>query len=140
MTMTNLSPGASTSLTLRVVDSMLASALAERADERYPAMFATPFMIAAMERACADLLTPLLGAGDLSVGARIEVAHVAPTPAGASVTVTAIFSSFEAPLYWFDVKASDQGGTIGKGRIARAIVHEADLVAKAAARTGQVGS
>jgi predicted thioesterase len=136
MTASTPAAGATTTLTIAVTGENIASALAGSPDERYPSMFATPFMIAAMERACGNLLTPLLSPGDLSVGARIEVSHVAPTPVGETVTVTATFAEFVAPLYWFDVKATDRGGTIGKGRIARAIVKDAHLTARAKSRLG----
>ncbi|MEM8664057.1 MAG: hypothetical protein AAGF49_08050, partial [Pseudomonadota bacterium] len=73
--------------------------------EKLPAVFGTPFMIADMERACAAILAPLLGPGDVSVGARIEIAHNAPTPGGADVTAGARYTGREGPLYWFDVWA-----------------------------------
>jgi predicted thioesterase len=89
-------------------------------------------MIALMERACAQLLAPLLKPGELSVGARIEVAHLAPTAIGSAVVCRARFVEVQGPLFWFDVWAEDERRRIGKGRIARAIVADSEL----AARTG----
>lgn len=100
-----------------------------------PPVFGTPFMIADMERACAALLVPLLGPGDVSVGVRIEVAHNAPTPEGATVRATARYTGRDGPLFWFDVWAEDAGGRIGEGRIARAIVSQEKLVARAEKRS-----
>ncbi|MEO1159381.1 MAG: thioesterase [Pseudomonadota bacterium] len=102
--------------------------------EALPDVFATPFMIADMERACAAILHPHLNEGEVSVGARIEVVHTAPTPVGSPVTATATFTTRDGALYWFDVVAEDSGGRIGKGRIARAIVDQSMLMATAAAR------
>jgi predicted thioesterase len=96
-----------------VTPALTARALADGDAEQLPQMFATPFMIALMERACAQLLAPLLKPGELSVGARIEVAHLAPTAIGSAVVCRA-------------------RRRIGKGRIARAIVADSEL----AARTG----
>lgn len=75
--------------------------------EALPDVFATPFMIADMERACATILHPYLKDGEVSVGARIEVFHTAPTPVGSQVTATATFAAREGALYWFDVVAED---------------------------------
>lgn len=102
--------------------------------EALPDVFATPFMIADMERACAAILHPYLKDGEVSVGARIEVVHTAPTPVGSLVTATATFTAREGALYWFDVVAEDHGGRIGKGRIARAIVDQSMLMSTAGAR------
>jgi fluoroacetyl-CoA thioesterase len=116
-----------------VTPELTARALADSADEQLPLMFATPFMIAFMERACAQLLAPLLKPGELSVGARIEVVHLAPTAIGSAVVCSARFVEAQGPLYWFDVWAEDDQRRIGKGRIARAIVAEAELIARAGA-------
>jgi fluoroacetyl-CoA thioesterase len=97
-------------------------------------VLATACMIREMERAAAKLMRPLLGAGQLSVGVRVEVGHVAPTPVGGIVTTRARFTVREGKLYWFEVWAEDAGGTIGKGRHARAIVDEARLLAAADTR------
>lgn len=110
-----------------------AAALAD-AHESLPAVFGTPFMVADMERACAALLAQDLADGQVSVGARIEVSHTAPTAIGGEITVTARFTECDGPLFWFDVWAEDSAGRIGKGRIARAIVDQKALLAKAAAR------
>ena len=91
-------------------------------------------MIADMERACAAILAPLLNPGEVSVGARIEVVHNAPTPLGAEVSASARYTGREGPLYWFEVWAEDSAGRIGEGRIARAIVPEEKLVTRAETR------
>ncbi|MEM7636615.1 MAG: thioesterase [Pseudomonadota bacterium] len=105
--------------------------------EALPDVFATPFMIADMERACAAILHPYLKEGEVSVGARIEVVHTAPTPVGSPVTATATFTAREGALYWFDVVAEDPGGRIGRGRIARAIVDQSMLMSTAGARKNE---
>ena len=69
----------------------------------------------------------------LAVGARIEVAHLAPTAVGSTVVCSARFVEAQGPLYWFEVWAEDERRRIGKGRIARAIVVEAELTARASA-------
>lgn len=125
--------GTSHTLTSVVTDARIASQLAE-VGETLPRVFATPFMIADMERACAALLAGKLGEDEVSVGVEINVTHTAPTPAGAEITVTARFTGREGALYWFDVWGEDGGGRIGEGRIARAILPMTKLMARAEKR------
>ncbi len=120
-----------------IVDpSMTADAFARDPDEHYPQVLATPVMIAEMERACAALLRPLLQSGDLSVGAKLEVSHIAPTPVGCQVRTSARFTGREGALYWFDVWSEDAGGKIGQGRHARAILPQSAIQSRVAARAG----
>ena len=93
-------------------------------------------MVREMERAAAKLMRPLLAPGQLSVGVRVEVGHLAPTPVGGRVVTRARLAGREGRLYWFEVRAEDAGGVIGEGRHARAIVEEARLLAAAARRFG----
>jgi fluoroacetyl-CoA thioesterase len=102
--------------------------------EAYPEVFSTACMIREMERAAAKLMRPQLGAGQLSVGVKVDVHHLAPTPVGGLVVTRARFSGREGKLYWFEVWAEDGGGTIGKGRHARAVIEEARLLAAAETR------
>lgn len=52
-------------------------------------VLATPALIACMENACMRLVQPAFGEGITTVGTRVEVAHLAPTPEGARIQVTA---------------------------------------------------
>ncbi len=131
-----LDPERVETVALTVEPSMTADAFARDPDERYPLVLATPVMVAEMERACAALLRPLLQAGELSVGARLEVAHVAPTPVGGRVRTSARFTGREGVLYWFNVWSEDAGGKIGQGRHARAILPQSAIESRAADRAG----
>lgn len=129
----NLKPGDTAIVENVVRETMLAAAFfVDAPDEKFPAVLATPFLIADLERACARLLEPLLSKGQLSVGAHIDVRHIAPTGLGGHYRARATFVEEKAPLYWFDVIAEDAVGVIGKGRIARAIVSEAAITARGA--------
>ncbi|MEM9778273.1 MAG: hotdog domain-containing protein [Pseudomonadota bacterium] len=131
--MTEPEIGATHALRGTVDEGRTAQSLAQTG-EQLPPVFGTPFMIADMERACAALLAPHLAPGKVSVGARIEVSHLAPTALGETVTATARFQGRAGPLYWFEVWAEDGNGRIGEGRIARAVVDQVALLAKARAR------
>ena len=129
-----IDPEAVGEVTLTVTAAESAARLGLEKGEAYPEVYATGRLVGDMERAAAKLMRPLLGPGQLSVGVRVDVSHVAPTPIGGLVVARARFTGQEGKLYWFDVWAEDGGGTIGKGRHARAIVDEARLLAAADAR------
>lgn len=124
-------PGESARLAATVSQDMTAARFASNANERFPEVLATPFLVADLERACAILLEDQLGDGELSVGAVIEVKHVAPTGVGGTYECRATFCQEDGALFWFDVEAHDAAGLIGKGRIARAIVNERAILSRA---------
>src|SRR5262245_6011514 len=100
----------------------LASAIAVEPADAFPAVYATSRMIALMEVAASRAMTPLLEAGELSVGVTVDVKHTAPTPPGVVVTAAARFVEREGKLYVFEVVATDEEGEIGRGLHKRAIV------------------
>ena len=120
---------------LTVTESDLASALDPvECDVHFPAVLSTPRMIALMELASARLLVPLLGPGELSVGADLEIVHTAPTPTGVRVTATARYVGRDGNLFVIKVSASDSVGEIGCGTHRRAIISRARLAAAVARR------
>lgn len=134
-----LTPGQTAEVKNTVTPDRTAAAFGQNKEERYPAVLATPFLIADLERACAKILKPLLETGQLSVGAQIDVRHTAPTGVGGSYIAKATFVEEIPPLFWFDVVAEDAAGIIGKGRIARAIVSEVEIEARGAKGASNVG-
>lgn len=129
-----IDPEAVGEVALTVTAAETAARFGLEVGETYPEVFATAHMVREMERAAAKLMRPLLGPGEISVGVRVDVAHSAPTPVGGLVTTRARFTGREGRLHWFDVWAEDAGGTIGRGRHARAVVDEARLLTTASAR------
>lgn len=90
-----------------------------------PPVYSTPNMILFMEIACTDLLKQFLPEGWVSVGALVDVRHLAATPTGFTVTVTATVSEVSKSLVTFDVEAHDGVDVIGRGRHARAPIESA---------------
>lgn len=117
-----LSIGTSAYATLTVGSSDLANAVALEPDDNFPAVFATPRLIALMEIASARILKPLLGPGQLSVGVTIDASHTAATLPGCQVVAEATYVRSESKLFVFEVVARDEGGEIGKALHKRAIV------------------
>lgn len=83
---------------------------------------ATPVMLRMIEAAAIKALEGRLAEAMTSVGTRLEVTHVAPTPVGMEVIAQATLVEVEGRTLVFAVSAEDQGGVIGKGTHQRAIV------------------
>ncbi len=60
--------------------------------------------------------------GELSVGAELQVRHLAATPVGMEVTVSARLAAVRDRLLEFEVTASDAAGPIGEGSHVRAVL------------------
>ncbi len=94
-------------------------------------VFATPSMIALMEKAAAECVQPLLEGGQTSVGTLMNVSHLSATPVGMKVTAKCTLSEIDGRRLCFDVEASDERGLIGKGTHERFIVNAEKFQQKA---------
>ena len=97
-------------------------------------VLATPALIACMENACMRLVQPAFGEGITTVGTRVEVAHLAPTPEGARIQVTATLLATDGRRFTYRVEASDESGKIGEGAMERQSVRLSSFGEKAEAR------
>jgi predicted thioesterase len=100
-------------------------------DEQYTAfhigsgslrVLATPSMIGFMERISHQLLTRCLPEGYSSVGAVVDVRHLAPTPMGWTVRVTSEVIEVEGRKVTLAVEAWDELEKIGEGRHQRVVI------------------
>ncbi len=89
---------------------------------RMPAVYGTPMMIYLMEVAAANAIHPRLPDGWVSVGAEVNIRHLAATPIGRTVTATAIVTAIEGRLVRFRVEAHDGARLIGEGTHARGVI------------------
>lgn len=94
-----------------------------------PPVYSTPNMILFMEIVCTDLLRPCLPEGWVSVGALVNVRHLAATPVGFTVTVTATVIEVTKSLVSFEVEAHDGVDRIGSGQHSRAPIELARFLA-----------
>lgn len=94
-------------------------------------VFATPKMLALMEKAAADLAEKNLPEEFTSVGIFLEVKHVAPTPIGLKVRAEAELIAVEERKLVFKVSASDEREEIGRGTHERFVVKREKFQAKA---------
>jgi fluoroacetyl-CoA thioesterase len=95
-----------------------------------PAVYGTPIMILHMEMTSGDAIAPVLPDGFVTVGTVVDIRHLAATPVGREVRVTAIVTKVERKTVWFEVEAFDGERKIGDGRHARGVVNTADFKAR----------
>src|SRR5487761_2696476 len=106
--MQTIPAGAKGSFSLVVTPEHLANRFK---DAMLPPILATPVMIMVMENAALNAVKPYLGASESALGTRVDVRHVAATPAGRRIE--------------FTIRATDGSEVIGIGTHERVII---DLV------------
>ena len=103
-------------------------------DPNLPPVFSTPAMIGLMEYASVQAIRPLLPAGVITVGTRIEVDHLKAVPPGATVQAYARLVKYQGRFLVFHVEARSGEHIIGRGRVFRAMVDPQRHGAKAQER------
>ena len=100
------------------------------------AVFATPAMIALMEKTAYISVQDALDEGMGSVGTLLNVKHLAATPVGMQVTCESELVEIDNRRLVFSVKAYDEIGLIGEGTHERFIVQNEKFLAKTNAKKG----
>ena len=93
-------------------------------------VFATPMMIALIEKTCNDSVLPLLAEGEGTVGTHLDVSHLSATPIGMRVWCDSELVEIDRRRLVFSVKASDECGLIGEGTHERFVIDTAKFTAK----------
>ena len=91
-------------------------------DSMLPPVFATPMMVLAMENAALNAVRAFLEPGESVLGTKVDVSHVAPTPAGQIVRAEAEVLGVEGRVIRFAVTAWDEIDEIGRGTHERTLV------------------
>jgi len=96
------------------------------------AVLATPRLLAWCEAATCAELEAALAEGETSVGTRIQLEHLAATPVGAEVEVTAESAYVDGRLHRFVVGARHvgDGKVVGSGEVTRVVVDAARFMAR----------
>jgi len=113
---------------------------ASRYQDSSPPVFATPFLVGAVEAAAARLMERWLEPGEMSVGGRVDLKHTAPTPLGWEVRTEAILVQTDGKRWDFRVACFDEVEKIGEATHTRFVVRAEpflETVAKKAARKGK---
>jgi fluoroacetyl-CoA thioesterase len=91
-------------------------------DATLPPVLATPVMIMMMENAALNAIKPYLDSGESAVGTRIDVQHLAATPAGRTVIAEAEVTKVAGRQVGFRIEASDGAERIGTGTHERMVI------------------
>jgi predicted thioesterase len=102
-----------------------------------PEVYGTPMMIYLMEVAAADAIAKYLPQGWGSVGAVVNVKHLAATPVGFTVTARAEVVSVNDRLVNFTVEAHDGVEKIGEGTHTRGVINLERFEARFRTKAGQ---
>lgn len=88
-------------------------------------VFATPAMVTFVEQTCRRMADERLPSGQATVGIRVDIRHLAPTPLGGQVRLRAEIIDFDGRMIEYQVQLWDETELVGEGRHIRAIIDEA---------------
>jgi predicted thioesterase len=95
------------------------------------AVYATPCLAALMESAAIAAIRGLLPEGKTTVGARLDLSHLAPTPAGGEVRAEARLEEAEQKRLRFRITAHDDVEKIGEATHERIVVDREKFMSRA---------
>jgi fluoroacetyl-CoA thioesterase len=105
-------------------------------DATLPPVLATPVMIMIMENAALNAIKPYLDPGESALGTRVDVRHLAATPAGRRVTGEAEVTKVDGRRIHFSISAADENEEIGVGTHERVVIDLARLSERMKAKFG----
>ena len=123
-----LEPGATNELTVLVDESMTA----DRFGNTGVKVLATPMLVSYFELAAHRLAMRALGPGQGTVGFRVDIRHLAPTPVGMRVTFRATLAERDGRRLLFRVEADDERQRVGEGMHERFVVDMERFLARLA--------
>ena len=94
-------------------------------------VLATPRVVRLAEEATVQAIEGTLADSTTSVGYRVQLDHLAPTPVGGKVRAEATLEAIEGRRLTFRVSVSDGHGLVAAGRITRVIVERERFLEKA---------
>ena len=125
-----LEPGTSAT----VAETVAEEQTAERVGSGDVEVYATPMLLALVERAAVAAVKTALDPGISSVGAHVEIDHLAPTPPGARVEATAVLEEVQDRRLRFSFEVRDPGGVVARGAHLRVLVAREPFLARARSR------
>ena len=120
-----------TTLSFTVADGDTAAALGSGS---LPVL-ATPRLLAWCEAATCAAIEPALSESQTSVGTRVQLEHLAPSPVGAAVEISASTSYVDGRLHRFTVAArhAADGKVVAAGEVTRVVVDGERFMARISA-------
>jgi fluoroacetyl-CoA thioesterase len=130
-----IAPGAEETAQQTVTSDMLASEVGSGDVD----VLATPALLALVERVAVASVAAALQPGTTTVGARVELDHMAPTPAGALLSIHVRLDTVRGRTLGFSFEVSDPAGLVARGRHVRVIVVREEFLRGAEARGPEAG-
>lgn len=97
-------------------------------------VLATPRLLALMEAATVEAGAPQLAPGQTSVGMRVQIEHMRPSPIGVEVTIHARLAEEDGRQMRFEVTAEHGDGTlVASGQVTRTVVDADKFMTRASA-------
>lgn len=106
--------------------------------ETLPPVLSTPRMIAYLERTAHQSILPYLAAGQTSVGALVNIRHLAATPVGMRVRFQSELHEVDGRRLKFRVEAWDEVEQIAAGEHERFIIDQARFDQRLAQKQAQI--
>lgn len=100
-------------------------------------VFATPAMIALIEKAAWQSVQPMLEEGCGTVGTALRVRHLSATPVGMEVVAKTELQEVDGRRLVFKVEVHDAKGMVGDGEHERFIVKNDSFLKKAKGKLGE---
>ena len=119
--------GSAYELTFSVTDDLTALA----AGSGTLPVLATPVLAARLEECAWRAAAPFLPAGSSTVGSRLDLRHLSPTPVGMKVTCRAEVTESKNRFLTFRLSAFDAAGPVAEGIHERVIIQDEPFLAKA---------
>jgi len=94
-------------------------------------VFATPAMIALIEKTASESVAPYLEMGQSTVGTHLDIAHSSATPIGMTVVCETELIEIDRRRIVFNVRVYDSKGDVGSGTHERFVVDSARFMEKA---------
>src|SRR4029453_204711 len=88
-------------------------------------VLATPRVLALAERATVAAVAGVLEAGATTVGTRVELDHLVPSPVGTELEVQAVLQRVAGRRLVFAVRLGDGDRPVASGRVTRVVVDSA---------------
>ena len=97
-------------------------------------VFATPMLLALLEKASVNAVAQFLEENETTVGTNADIAHTSATPVGLEVTAKAEIIAVNGREITLTVTACDKNGSIGRGTHKRFVVKADKFMEKTKAK------
>lgn len=129
----SITPGMVSEATQKITPEMTASHLGSGSLRVY----ATPAMCALVERTCATMVASRLTETQTTVGVKLHIHHLAPTPVGSEVRIRAEVTRFEEKSIVFKAQIWDEIELVGEAEHHRFVIEEERFLRRVRAKSQQ---